>query len=94
MTPTAEQRTMGEGFDRLVTIEINGRGVVGQLYADDSPGADNANNSGPSYARVDSPCWGYAETHELLHTLGAEQGGGKKQGRDKDESQPHRKIAI
>jgi D-glutamate cyclase len=33
MTPTAEQRTMGEGFDRLVTIEINGRGVVGHLYA-------------------------------------------------------------
>ena len=46
---------------------------LGQLYADDSPGADNANNSGPSYARVDSPCWGYAETHELLHTLGAVQ---------------------
>ena len=33
MTPTAEQRTIGEGVDRLVTIEINGRGVVGHLYA-------------------------------------------------------------
>ncbi len=33
MTPTAEQRKVGEGIDRLVTIEINGRGVIGDLYA-------------------------------------------------------------
>ena len=47
---------------------------LGELYADDSPDASsNANNFGPAYARVDAPCWGYAEAHELLHTLGAVQ---------------------
>jgi D-glutamate cyclase len=33
VTPTSEQRTVGEGIDRLVTIEITGRGVIGDLYA-------------------------------------------------------------
>lgn len=46
---------------------------LGEMYGDDRPGSDNANNRGPSYARVDAPCWGYAEAHELLHTLGAVQ---------------------
>jgi hypothetical protein len=46
---------------------------LGELFMDDSPDAGNANNSGPMYARVDEPCWGYAEGHELLHTLGAVQ---------------------
>ena len=32
MILTAEHRAIGEGVDRLVTIEINGRGVVGPLY--------------------------------------------------------------
>ncbi|HET8999491.1 MAG TPA: glutamate cyclase domain-containing protein [bacterium] len=30
---TAPQRTIGEGIDRLVSIEITGRGVIGELYA-------------------------------------------------------------
>ena len=47
---------------------------LGELYDDDRATADNANNSGPMYARVDAPCWDYAEAHELLHTLGAVQG--------------------
>lgn len=33
MTPTAEQRRTGDGIDRLVSIEITGRGVIGELYA-------------------------------------------------------------
>jgi len=33
MTPTAEQLRMGEAIDRLVSIEITGRGVVEDLYA-------------------------------------------------------------
>ena len=47
---------------------------LGELYNSDRPTADNPNNRGPMYARVDAPCWGYAEMHELLHTLGAVQG--------------------
>ncbi len=33
MTPTIEQRKMGEAIDRLVSIEVTGRGVIGDLYA-------------------------------------------------------------
>lgn len=47
---------------------------LGELYGDDRATDDNFNNGGPSYARVDAPCWAYAEAHELLHTLGAVQG--------------------
>ena len=32
MTLTPAQRTIGEGIDRLVSIEITGRGVIGDLY--------------------------------------------------------------
>jgi hypothetical protein len=68
-----------KGFDRpdrhyLVWVDASvGICGLGELYLDDRPTADNANNSGPMYARVDQPCWGYAEAHELLHTLGAVQ---------------------
>lgn len=47
---------------------------VAQLRLDDRPTLDNGNNRGRMFGRVDAPCWGYAETHELLHTLGAIQG--------------------
>jgi hypothetical protein len=69
-----------KGFDRtdrkyLVWVDASvGICGLGELFLDDSPSAGNANNSGPMYARVDAPCWGYAEAHELLHTLGAVQG--------------------
>ena len=33
MTPTPEQTAMGEAIDRLLSIEITGRGVIGDLYA-------------------------------------------------------------
>jgi hypothetical protein len=46
---------------------------LGEVYFDQRPGAENYNNSGPMYARVDAPCWQYAELHEIFHTLGAVQ---------------------
>lgn len=33
MAFTAAQRAIGEGIDRLVSVEITGRGVIGDLYA-------------------------------------------------------------
>lgn len=46
---------------------------IAEMAYDDRPTSDNWNNRGPNYARVDAPCWGYAEAHELLHNLGAVQ---------------------
>ncbi len=47
---------------------------IATMYVDDRPGLDNLNNGKlPGYARVDKPCWGKAEIHELVHTLGGVQ---------------------
>ena len=46
---------------------------LGEVYGDQRPTTDNWNNHGPMYARVDAPCWHYAELHEIFHTLGAVQ---------------------
>jgi hypothetical protein len=46
---------------------------LGEVYGDSRPGPENRNNRGPSYARVDTPCWQYAELHEIFHNLGAVQ---------------------
>ncbi len=46
---------------------------LGEVYGDTRPGQDNRNNRGPMYARVDTPCWQYAELHEIFHNLGAVQ---------------------
>jgi hypothetical protein len=46
---------------------------LGEVYDDQRPTTDNWNNAGPMYARVDAPCWHYAELHEIFHTLGAVQ---------------------
>jgi hypothetical protein len=40
---------------------------------DDQPGAGNANNQQVGYARADYICWDFAESHELMHTLGGVQ---------------------
>ena len=45
-------------------------------HVDSRPGPENLNNgSEPMYARVDTACWGVAEGHELMHTLGGVQPG-------------------
>ncbi len=73
------QQLQAQGYNRsdrkyLVWMDASvGICGLGELYADDSAAATNVNNRGPAYARVDAPCWGYAEAHELLHTLGAVQ---------------------
>jgi len=44
-------------------------------FADDRPGPGNHNDGPtPGYARIDRPCWGQVEAHELIHMLGGVQG--------------------
>ncbi|MQA99815.1 MAG: hypothetical protein GEU78_05920 [Actinobacteria bacterium] len=68
-----------KGFDRsdrkyLIWVDAAvGICGLGQMYLDDRAGGDNRNNRGSMYARVDAPCWDYAEVHELIHTLGGVQ---------------------
>ena len=60
----------------LVWADASGYCGVATTYRDDSPGQDNLNNGAfPSYARVDTRCWGKAETHEVVHMLGGVQAG-------------------
>ena len=72
-----ELRAMGYNrSDRKYLVWVDaGVGICGiaELYPDDRPDASNWNNGGGMFARVDAPCWGYAEAHELLHTMGAVQ---------------------
>lgn len=47
---------------------------VATIFKDDKPGTDNVNNKGPSYARVDSSCWGGSlPAHEFMHNIGGVQ---------------------
>lgn len=47
---------------------------IGSLNGDDSSSQNNANNSGPDYARADSGCWsGSVIAHESMHNMGAVQ---------------------
>ncbi|MBL8775914.1 MAG: S-layer homology domain-containing protein [Acidimicrobiales bacterium] len=73
-----------QGFDRhdrkyvvwLDTATTTCSGIATHLD-DDRRGQDNFNNTSVGYARVDDSCLdhgGVAETHELLHLLGAVQG--------------------
>jgi hypothetical protein len=68
-----------QGYDRsdrkyLVWVDAAvGICGLGEVYDDTRPGLENYNNGGPMYARVDSPCWRYAELHEIFHNLGAVQ---------------------
>ena len=64
--------------DRKYLIWMDSNLVCGwaSLLPDTTPDQTNKNNgSAPFYARVDSSCWGLAEGHELMHTLGAVQQG-------------------
>jgi hypothetical protein len=45
---------------------------IANLSRDSQPGPANVANRGPDFGLVDSSCWGgFAEAHELMHTLGA-----------------------
>lgn len=76
-TMRAEMRAQGlNRSDRKYLTWVDaavGTCGLAEVFQDDRPGQDNRNNAGPSYARTDAPCWGYAEAHELLHMLGAVQ---------------------
>jgi hypothetical protein len=62
-------------FDRayLVWMDADLYCGIGSLFQDTRHGPANGNFTGPSWSRVDVPCWGVAETHELGHNLGAVQ---------------------
>jgi hypothetical protein len=69
------------GYDRtdrkyLIWMDSTVVCGFGSMRSDNTPGQSNENNgSVTAYARVDSSCWGFAEGHELMHTLGAVQQG-------------------
>lgn len=47
---------------------------IGTVLGDSIKSRNNRNNSGPSYSRVDSGCWGgFTAAHEIAHNLGAVQ---------------------
>jgi hypothetical protein len=60
--------------DRKYLMYVDATALCGVAYVtlDDRPGQDNANNSGASFSRVDSGCWGSGPAaHELTHAMGA-----------------------
>lgn len=62
--------------DRIYVMWVESSVVcgTGTLWDnDDRPSSLNANSYGPRFTRVDVPCFGIAETHELGHNVGAVQ---------------------
>lgn len=60
----------------LIWVDATKYCGISTLTNDDRPDQTNANNRGPSYARIDSGCWGSVrstEAHELMHMLGGVQ---------------------
>lgn len=62
--------------DRRYIVWMDGSVLcgIGQVYRDSRPGQFNANNGfNTAFGRTDTGCWGYAEGHEVMHTLGGVQ---------------------
>ena len=60
----------------LIWMDANRLCGIGTIYGDTRPDpSQNYNNIGyaASYSRADAGCWNYAETHELMHNIGAVQ---------------------
>ncbi|WP_432978591.1 ricin-type beta-trefoil lectin domain protein [Dactylosporangium sp. CA-233914] len=60
--------------DRKYLMYVDATALCGVAYVtiDDRPGQENYNNSGASFSRVDSGCWGSGPAaHELTHAMGA-----------------------
>ena len=60
----------------LAWVDTNRYCGISDFRSDDSVGATNASEAGPSFARVDNGCWGFQksiEAHELMHMLGGVQ---------------------
>ncbi|MFB9180217.1 ricin-type beta-trefoil lectin domain protein [Dactylosporangium sucinum] len=60
--------------DRKYLMYVDATNLCGVAYVnlDDRPGQENGNNSGASFSRVDSGCWGPGPAaHELTHAMGA-----------------------
>lgn len=58
----------------MIFMDANVLCGIGGMYLDDSAGANNNNNFGPSYGRTDNGCWGaHTVAHELNHNLGGVQ---------------------
>lgn len=66
-----------QGYNRtdrkyLMFVDATALCGVAYVFSDSQAGQSNANNSGPSYSRVDSGCWNSATaTHELTHSMGS-----------------------
>jgi hypothetical protein len=78
LSANANEMINSLGHDRsdriyLMWVEASVVCGIGQVFTVDSPSSFNPNTYGPRFTRVDLPCFGLAETHELGHNMGAVQ---------------------